>query len=325
MKRSQQSAGFTLVELLVVIAIIGVLIALLLPAVQQAREAARRMQCTNNLKQVALATHNFQDTYGYIVFGGRDGSLTDPIDSCCSSSTVEGWNWSFHLTPFMEQQNIYELADYSNPSGALNVVAASGVPAYYCPSRRAPKGYGSGLYYRCDYAGNAGERTQGDLRAPGSVGEHGVIRNLATNKKLTIEKIRDGSSNTIMFAEKALNADSHGSEGGDNERWNNAGWDEDNIRYGSHRDSSGNVVPLTPISDDFAPYADRSGTWNFHLKPALGLGLYTKWHPYFGASHTAGMNAAFADGSVRFIAFNIDGEMFRRACHSDDGEVLQLD
>ncbi|PQO43804.1 DUF1559 domain-containing protein [Blastopirellula marina] len=325
MKCSKRSSGFTLVELLVVIAIIGVLIALLLPAVQQAREAARRMQCTNNLKQIALATHNFQDTYGFIVFGGRDGSLTDPIDSCCNSSTVEGWNWSFHLTPFMEQQNIYNLADYNDPSGTLNTVAATGVNSYYCPSRRAPKGYGSAKYYRCDYAGNAGQRVQGDIRAAGSVGEHGVIRNLATNKKLTIEKIQDGSSNTIMFAEKALNEESHGSEGGDNERWNNAGWDEDNIRFGSHKDSSGNIVALTPISDDDAPYADRSGTWAFHRKPALGLGLYTQWHPYFGASHTAGMNAAFADGSVRFVAFNIDGNTFRRATLADDGEVITWD
>ncbi|TWT32740.1 DUF1559 domain-containing protein [Blastopirellula retiformator] len=325
MKLAHRKSGFTLVELLVVIAIIGVLIALLLPAVQQAREAARRMQCTNNLKQIALATHNFQDTYGYIVFGGRDGSLTDPIDECCTSSTVEGWSWSFHLTPFLEQQNIYDLADYAHPIGTLNVVAQAGVDSYYCPSRRAPTAYGTGLYYRGDYAGSGGERTQGNIRSAGSVGERGVIRNLATNSKLAIEKIPDGSSNTIMFGEKALHQDSHGSEGGDNERWNNPGWDEDNIRYGSHVDSSDNVVPLNPIPDAFAPYKDSADKWGFYDKPELGLGIYTNWHPYFGSSHSGGMNAAFADGSVQFIAFNIDGEMFRRATLTDDGEVLNLD
>ncbi len=317
-------SGFTLVELLVVIAIIGVLVALLLPAVQQAREAARRMQCSNNLKNIGLAAHNFHDTFGHMVNGGRDGNATDPMDSCCNSLTVEGWNWTYHLMPFMEQNNIYDLGDRNDPVGTQDIVAQQGVATYDCPTRRAPTGYGGGLFYRTDYAGNGGERRRGGFRATNNGGERGVIRNNASPRaKLTIERIRDGASNTIMFAEKALHERSHGTEGGDNERYTNAGWDECVIRHGSFRHSDGTEQGLPPIPDSMAPN-NLSGSWKFGDDKYSIDGYFTQWHPYFGSSHNGGINACLADGSVRFIPFTVDQEVFRRVSLADDGQTFEL-
>ena len=135
MSAKRNRRGFTLIELLVVIAIIAVLIALLLPAVQQAREAARRSQCQNNLRQIGLAFHNFQDTYGKLPTGARDGKKTDPLDSCCNSLEVPGWSWMYHITPFLEQKNIFDLGkdDPAVPSvqtASSVLVAQQLVPGY---------------------------------------------------------------------------------------------------------------------------------------------------------------------------------------------------
>src|SRR5262245_19080923 len=96
--------GFTLVELLVVIAIIGVLVALLLPAVQSAREAARRIQCSNNLRQIGLACLSHVDNFNRFPWGGSDG----PDQTCCNATERSGWTWAFYITPFIEQQSTYE-------------------------------------------------------------------------------------------------------------------------------------------------------------------------------------------------------------------------
>jgi len=316
--------GFTLVELLVVIAIIGVLVALLLPAVQQARESARRMQCTNNLKQIGLAIHNFHDTYGQFPNGGRDGHhLSEATSVCCRSRTVYGFNWHYHILPFIEQGNVHELANESgdpatgqdayNPGEDL--VARSAIMSLYCPTRRSPTAHGGGAF-RSDYAGNGGERSSGGFRTGGNSGANrghrGVIRQHdVVGHKLTIERIRDGSSNTILVAEKALHDQAHGSEGGDNERWNNSGWDEDAIRHGAHASGIG----LPPIPDNDAPNAANG--WTF-ARPELAVsGQFGQWHPYFGSSHNGGVNTCMADGAVRFIAFTVDAEAFRRASLTD--------
>jgi prepilin-type N-terminal cleavage/methylation domain-containing protein/prepilin-type processing-associated H-X9-DG protein len=338
----RRSPGFTLVELLVVIAIIGVLVALLLPAVQAAREAARRAQCANNLKQIGLAFHNFQDTYGYLPQGGRDlhhqhppeSHTSDPIP-CCRSRTRYGWNWSYWILPFLEQQNVFDLAnDQEDPapgSSAYNPgedrVAQQAIVTYYCPSRRMPLPMGSG-FYRADYAGNAGQRgTASNVRtafpaAERSTGDTGVVV-LTGLEKLRIELIRDGSSNTLMVGEKGLHIDAYNvssADGGDNERWNNAGWDEDVVRWGAGRLADGTVYGLPPLPDaqcpgtyrDAGPVVDKGGrTW-------------TAWHPYFGSAHPGGTNFAMADGAVRMFAYNVDDEVFRRVSLSRSGLPVEL-
>lgn len=322
--------GFTLVELLVVIAIIGILIGLLLPAVQAAREAARRNQCSNNLKQIGLAFHNFQDVYGKLPNGGRDGDhrLPDPLSACCNSRTRYGWSWLYHILPFVEQKAIYDLAtdadDPPTPGTAQNskedVVAQKGIQIYYCPSRRMMEYYGSGKFYRSDYAGNAGERDTSDIRSSDSSGgRRGVV--IQTDRaKTRVELVRDGSSNTIMVSEKALHPKAFGAEGGDNERWNNPGWDEDIVRFGAGRLADGTTYGLTPIPDSKAPYNPGSG-WT--TVTDAGGRVWGQWHPFFGSSHPGGVNACMVDGGVRFLSFTTDHQVFRRLSLSDDGEAVQ--
>jgi prepilin-type N-terminal cleavage/methylation domain-containing protein len=141
MKRPHLLSAFTLVELLVVIAIIGILIALLLPAVQAAREAARRTQCANNLKQLGLAVQNFHDIRQEIVPAWLTTD-TNPKGRC---NPVNFPAWPILLLPFMEQQNVYNLVDLSramhvNPPAPANHISVRGtsIPTYFCPSRRTP-------------------------------------------------------------------------------------------------------------------------------------------------------------------------------------------
>ena len=302
--------GFTLIELLVVIAIIAILVALLLPAVQQAREAARRSQCKNNLKQIALAMHNFHDVYNKLPGAARDGAGAS--FACCNATEIEGWSWWYQILPYMEQNAVFDLGDKTNPSGSLAVVARVGIPAYYCPTRRKVTSYGSG-YHRSDYAGNAGERGLAGLGGDGTRGEKGSMIQ-TTFGEVKLEDIKDGTSNTILVAEKALHPDRHGSDGGDNEPWNNAGWDECVVRFGAAVNSAGMTYGLVPRPDNSA--------WNGTNITDIGGRAWGQWHPFFGSAHSGGTNVALCDGSVTMISYNISDQVMRRLSLIRDGEPL---
>lgn len=349
--------AFTLVELLVVIAIIGVMVGLLLPAVQAAREAARRMQCSNHLKQIGLAVLNFESTYKMIPQGPYDGhpSLPGMVydepagayegSTCCNAAHPDGWSQWYKILPFLEQQAVYELGNRDLPpihSGrpsdynGENSVARALIPTYYCPSRRGPTGYGSGAFGRCDYAGAAGFY-QGEIHENGSVltftpplpqpqvplaplgmeprrnertrenfgnmgGRKGFFCWGANGDKRRLAEVTDGLSNSIMVSEKALPAGRHGGDGGDNERWNNAGWDECVLRY-----------HFPPMGDSdirniaFRDMTARSGT---------------VWRRYFGAAHPGGLNSVFGDGSVRFASFSVDATVWMYSNVIDDGKPI---
>jgi prepilin-type N-terminal cleavage/methylation domain-containing protein/prepilin-type processing-associated H-X9-DG protein len=280
-------AGFTLIELLVVIAIIAVLVALLVPAVQKVREAAARTQCTNNLKQIALAFHSHHDALKQFPNAGSDG----PDINCCKASTRVGWTWMYFILPYIDQNNIYN--DPNDTAVAQNAIAV-----YYCPSRRRPTVYSNGG--RGDYGGNGGwnmadEGREGVLvrqwKNPGS----GQTINAPIDQRRKMLDITDGTSNTILVGEKQLHPAVAGSAGGDNEPWNNSGWDQDHVRFGE----------AVPEPDD--------------LHPSSGA---TFWSVRFGGPHPNSFNAALADGSVRPIRYGLSADNWRRLCLIRDGEVI---
>ncbi|MEO8493569.1 MAG: DUF1559 domain-containing protein [Planctomycetota bacterium] len=204
--------GITLVELLVVIAIIGILIALLLPAVQAAREAARRMQCANHVKQIGLGFQLYHDTFRQFPWGGKN------YINCCNSKIRNYWNWTYYIYPYIERQTLVDTQSDA-------VVYATPISIYYCPSRRGPKLYDN--IHRGDYAGSAGSSTTGSV-ADGMVVESNRIT-------VRMSSVTDGTANTILVGEKYLHP-SH--EGGaiccdDNEPIVNAGWEIDVVRHGA--------------------------------------------------------------------------------------------
>jgi len=271
--------GFTLIELLVVIAIIAVLIALLLPAVQQAREAARRTQCKNNLKQLGLAFHNYHDTTRVFPDGGTDTGSGYPCSACCNANNRGEWNWMYQILPALEQANLYT-------SASDTTIYQTPVGVYFCPSRRAPAVYGSSA--KSDYAGNVGDN---------HTAYNGAIIRRSCKASINIANFTDGTSNTLLIAEKQTNPKNFGGSGGDNEPYVNSGWDQDEVRWGG--------LTNVPQPDSAHP-----------VEPP------THWSGRFGSSHSGAFNGLLVDGSVRSISYNIDAEQFRRICVRNDGMVV---
>lgn len=191
-------AGFTLIELLVVIAIIGILVSLLLPAVQAAREAARRSQCSNNLKQMVLATHNYMDTFRCV-----------PPFSCLPPPGASGGVWSLQarILPYLEQDNLQDLIDfrlsYSDIVNAPNhaQVTKMRIPSYVCPSEikaveRAPSKATGVTHFPLNYGANLGTWLVFDPTT-GRVGNGAFV----INQRITDSAYIDGMSNTLAFAE----------------------------------------------------------------------------------------------------------------------------
>ncbi len=348
---SRKRRAFTLVELLVVIAIIGILVGLLLPAVQAAREAARRMQCQNNMKQISLASLNLESAYQHYPQGPMDGDPEAVTSSgsanpagynyvelppayggttCCRAATRRGWNQFYKILPYMEQDVVYQLGRDDPPiwpnvpnNGGEDQVAGVAIATFFCPSHRAPTLYNNGLVARIDYAGCGGffqgemHEGFGDIPAPplglaprgderGNVNQgntpkrKGAIAWAGFGVKRRLAEFRDGMSNSIAYAEKCIPTERQGTDGGDNERWNNSGWDEDCIRW------------------HFPPVANATVVAPYVATPTGG----SVWRRMFGSSHAGGLNATLGDGSVRLYSFNVDANLWRQLCIIDDGEVL---
>ena len=291
--RSKRKSGFTLVELLVVITIIGILIALLLPAVQAAREAARRLQCSNNLKQIALAFHSYHEVHGLFPDGGKNAcdSPRHPSVSDCGDQGDWGWgwlhpapnrrgewSWPYQVLPFLEQENVFnEPVD--------NVVWRTPIKTYYCPTRRPARLYNN--LAKVDYAACAG-----------SNGSNGVLIRRGTGV-VRFADIRDGTSNTLLLGDKQLNVNNFGATGDDNEPYAAPGWDCEIYRRGSQS------YPPGPDAEHPGPPAN--------------------WSLVFGSSHSGIFNASLAAGSGRSIALGIDLEVFRRLCVRNDRLPVNLD
>ncbi|MEW4561852.1 DUF1559 domain-containing protein [Bremerella sp. JC770] len=326
---ARRARGFTLVELLVVIAIIGVLVALLLPAVQQAREAARRMSCTNNLKQLGLAIHNYHDTFGSFPAGGmgyyNSGGNGD------NNATA----WSLHLFPFFEQANTYErlspgetrLDEAATPGSAVN--GASGrelidimqtpIDALVCPSDAGdeiiqPIQDGVGVLTRSsgrptidastnqakgNYAAVAGSQryTWTAYWAPpiGGGGKTNFNGAFGLDAVVTFSDIVDGTSNTLLLGERVtFLKEPDGYDAPD---------DDDSVAGGKCACVGTNPYGFANGSGYLWDSANALGSVAYPLNSPL----YTFWcRAGFSSHHPGGVQFVYCDGSVHFIPETID-------------------
>jgi prepilin-type N-terminal cleavage/methylation domain-containing protein/prepilin-type processing-associated H-X9-DG protein len=289
----RKSHGFTLIELLVVIAIIAILIGLLLPAVQKVREAAARMSCSNNLKQIGVAVHNHQSTYGYLPAGYADQSAKGGTGSLF-----------YFILPYMEQDNIFKLGAVppinTNPQpdaywgnfADMRTPAANTIKTYLCPSDATNQptptwtnGWVVGNYaYNHDAFNNPGDPWWG----------HDI------NNKLP-GSFQDGTSNTVGFTEKYARCNNQGTLWGHGV-WN-PGWEPRFNSWAARGIDSKFVVQPAPN-----PATTSSCNFNIPTSP-----------------HTGGINVGLMDGSVRFVSNGMSPITWASALTPSGGEVLAND
>lgn len=335
--------AFTLVELLVVIAIIGVLIALLLPAVQQAREAARRGQCLNNLKQLALAMHNFHDTNNSFpknTYGKNAGN----------TNTWEGWHLfsaNYKLLPFIEQDNLYDQFNLdgtwtANRDGPMNVTLA----AFQCPS--SPGAPDAATISWGGPGSNYGWSSGSSPHTAHSCNRNNCNGMITTKDETKMSDTTDGLSNTI-FVSEFLSGD--GSDGtprypfdilytGDDTPYNSIA--NKNFPTQAEIDAIGLQVESGASGE-----RSNNGTlwgWYSHGQSILNTATPPNWrYPSSGGNccpggahdwgvgfigarsmHPGGVNAAMGDGSVRFVPETVDLLTWQRMGNARDGQVVTL-
>ncbi len=299
MFRSRSRIGFTLVELLVVIAIIGILVGLLLPAVQAAREAARRMQCSNNLKQIGLALHNYHDTH-------RSFPQGNYFDFSPGGNLNSQWAWSAMILPFIEQGNMFNqlnVGPSSFEAAANNPVTLAllktPLPAFICPSdaeagvnRNRPF---PSVISGCAFSGmSVAANTQfAKSNYPGCNGNRdgdGIFNSGAT-KGNGIKDITDGTSNTIMVGERPSNK-----------------YAKQTVATGPWAAIwAGQELSCDPITNVWCLLGQTQFQMNSgkHSLATSNTDAVDQPLQSFGSQHTGGANFVLADGSVRFISENI--------------------
>ncbi len=312
--KTSPRGGFTLIELLVVIAIIAVLIALLLPAVQQAREAARRSACSNNLKQIGLALHNFHDRSKKFP-AGAENQVCPASNSNCTSGWIIGTTWMVHILPMLDQAPMYELYDFDlayNSAANLQFASFNMVPIYYCPSGQNPEqsngrsgnsaeASGGIRNYSTHYYGVMGPNlrtgtnqdyifqgqtyryvvgnstTNGAFSTSGMLGQYRDSPGSVTTKfHPTFSDMLDGTTNILMVAERSMTLPS--TQANDYRSWTR----------GNNGGSGATKNVAFPINSTF-----YNGSNNFN-------------DISFGSNHPGGCFFLLGDGSTRFISENID-------------------
>ncbi|UBM38870.1 DUF1559 domain-containing protein [Bremerella sp. TYQ1] len=299
--------GFTLVELLVVIAIIGILIALLLPAVQQAREAARRMQCSNNLKQMGLACHNYMDT--------SQGAFPPGSYYKLQSGQWDKHGWAVAILPFIEQNALYDAYDFSvAPLAAFHEdIRRTVIDGYICPSYNGPSTSESSSLFKdgalLTYQGVAGvyyNDSTLDQNLPGNAGNGMITSNGAfrINGERRAAEIVDGLSNTIMIGDY-IHADRTGANSGK----------PGNVRcwiMGTTDVAKGALYNVKIIYEDtINSRRDRNDGIAFNHLP-------------FSSQHPGGANFVAADGSVHFLPETINFDVYRAVATINGSEANSI-
>lgn len=300
---SRKLLGFTLVEVLVVIAIIGVLLGLLLPAVQSAREAARRLQCSNNVKQLALAALNHESALRFFPTGGWNRLWLGHPGRGFDKRQPGGW--IYNILPFLEQQSLHDLGGgvgNTTIEDANATRVATPLPGLNCPSRRAARLYAYSLtdafrltngpitlVARSDYAMNAGDYVQWHDATMGSKSNpltlddadrpdfpwHSMSHQTGISfqrSQVTAVDIRDGTSNTFLIGEKYINR-AHYTDGDDmgDSSTMYCGGDRDLLRWTGVNGKVGNL----PVADRFTPYPEGTNVQWFGMPiPAYSTCLF---------------------------------------------------
>lgn len=349
--KTQDRYAFTIVELLVVIAIIGILVALLLPAVQSAREQARKLNCTSNLRQIALATLSFHETHNTFPQGGW-GSSWVGIPGRGLGEQQPG-SWVYRVLPFLEESSLVYNKQASEVDFDLSYLARS-PSIFQCPSRRSFSSLAAGKRFahqtsplplarevkfvaRGDYAINSGASHVFFHFGPASLnlGDTDTYwKGTTTNKLFTgishmrravgMNRISDGSSKTYLAGEKFLapinygggNSPERHSPGDDDTLY--SGYDYDNHRFVASLSASllnaGETPTLFyPPKRDLDPPVKGTQAASSHI-----------WYPQFGSAHASVLQMAMCDGSVRNVSYLIDPETHYLAGRRNDGELDKI-
>lgn len=338
----KQRIGFTLVELLVVIAIIGILVALLLPAVQSARESARRTQCTNNLKNLTLGMINFESTHRRLPGSGWAGHWTGDPDR--GSGADQPGSWFYNILPFIELQSTYDLG--KGKSGTQRQQAlldrdATPVSVMNCPSRRdggpyprsippqgacvSGDGTGGTMSYNCesvargDYAASVGDETGYDGKClsvspsnytsittdfPPSTNSFSGVTFCGTAVKL--RQITDGLTNTFALGEKWVQPEVYAEDG--------ASPADDWHMYAGFQDDLVRSTYYDALTSSHTPRRDSENVSTIQVSILREI---------FGSPHRGGCLFSLCDGSVTSIEFDIDPEVYRQYGDRKDEGIIK--